>query len=288
MLKPRDISKSIIAHAKEGRIAIKEALLHACDTPEDIIPHLERVKPYFSAAEIEQIFRQAFTKNSRTLITFAASAKEYLPNEELRKQLIEQHKKTPWEFYIHAEEFSELFPKLFFENQFKANPKITTTELFDIFLFYNANIALNAFSQETRTILKTQLSKSRSLDITIGETKDAGFACGGLEQNYHAAIAEQKGICIVNNVLLAKLYHRKTDAKKLFFVATESRMGANGYPIWNNMIYAPTGEQHTEIIHAVTQGHKHTHVEDLVIKPVRPLIGTTSKELLAEYHRIQK
>lgn len=285
MIRNSDINKIILSNSgKDPRVVQDEILKRVDDSNiEELLLQTSRIKPYFSAVDMETLFRLAFEKDNLNVLKYASIARDYISDKELRGELILQHEKMPWQFYINALKFSVLFPNLFFDSKFKESPELLDTNYFNLFLSYNSASPLSSFTQDMHDLLSAKIGDSKSYDVSVGGVKEAGFACGGLEDNYKAAVAQMKGLCVVNNNFIAKLFHRRAEAKKVSLLSQASFISDNGYPVWKEIVYAPSEGQHETIIDAINSGATEVYIPNLIIKAVRPLIDLDSKTLFDQY-----
>lgn len=214
--------------------------------------------------------------------------RQHLQDEHLQSHLVNIHAKQPWQFYTHGEHVQGLFPRLYFNallNQGK--DFLADANLGPIFLLYYSHNQLASWNDEMRKYLRQHIAGQEVAQVRILDPKDAGFACGGMEKNYRQAARNDTGLCEVNGgLLLAKLYHAKesVEAKKVAYICRETRETSSEQILWNNYLYAPAEGQHQLLIDAISRGDRKIEIWDLKIRPIRPLIGETSKSIYSRFN----
>jgi|GEM_PF-4920207 len=249
----------------------KMVLAAAGDKPEQLISHFSFLQTYFNSDALRDIFVASIDKDYKHLLNNPREARLYFSDDELSTRLSDIHSQHPWDFYNHAEPFSFVFPssKLIQNLDDKSGMKL--------FLFYCFDAPLESFSEAAQKKIKEHVD-FRVVNASIGPRKESGFACGGMELNYKTAISEGKGYCLVNDVFLAKMFHRKTEAKKVSLISRNNFKSTNNYLVWADVIYAPSNGGEKQIIDAITQGQDKLYIDDLIIRPTRPIIGYSSTD----------
>jgi len=260
--------------------SIKNAIFDIVgDKKSDLIPQFARLKPFFAAEEVSKIIEGVLQEDPEYWLRYVEIAREYVSDKKLRERLLIIHEERPWLFYNHTEAFKEIFTSGFFMHMFTENPSLMNTELFQLFQIYHSDSAMNGFSLDFQELLKEKIG-TKKIEARIGKKREAGFACGGMDKNFDVASRKGEGLCLVNDQFIAKRYHRKGPDKavKISFISLGSGISENGYPIWEDFIYAPSEDQHAPISEAILNGEKEFQMENLIIRPARPLIGKTSAE----------
>lgn len=262
---------------------IRDAIMGRVKFASEVLPHLDLVATVFSAEEVRaMITRVLHEEDPRAYLQYFDVVRRYLPDEVLRSILFDLHRKFPWIFYINARHFESLFPNEYFRRlldsgvDFLADPY-----LFKVFLLFNADSSLDSFSDPLKGRLLCMLDGTDVTDTRVLTSREPGFACGGMETNYTVAASQGKGLCLVNGVLLAKLFHRKeeVDARKVSFLPVRSVLTAGGQALWRDFLYAPSEGAHEAIAEAIEGGGRELAIPVLAVKPVRPMINAGSEAI---------
>ena len=286
MLKTKTINQIIDKNVGDFE-SIKTAILHIVgDKKSDLIPQFSRLKPFFAAEEVSKIIEGILQEDPNYWLRYVEIAREYVSDKKLRERLLTIHKKSPWLFYNHIDAFKEIFTSGFFMHMFTENPSLMDTELFKLFQIYHSDSSMSGFSLDFQELLKEKIG-TKKIEVRMGEKREAGFACGGMDKNFDVASRKGEGLCLVNNQFIAKRYHRKGPDKavKISFISSESGISENGYPIWEDFIYAPSEDQHAPISEAILNGKKELQIENLIIRPARPLINKTSEQVWNQFNK---
>ena len=279
----KHIQKVILRNRGNSPADVREDLIRLAEgDTRKLVPFLDKVKAYFSAEESLDILNNAIEEDRVVLLKNINQARALIPEEDLRRHLTQIHKTNPKQFYNDADSFKCFFTPHYFEEAFGNYSLADDQDFFSLFLTYFAGTPLISFKPGTRSILEEKVG-DKEISTLVGEHREQGFACGGMEKNFYDAIMKGKGVTIVNDHLMAKFHHRKGDSKKVSFISDDNYRTNNGYVLWENMFYAPSGDVHSQIANAITEGEKSIQVPDLIVRPVRPIVGTTSKALFAEY-----
>lgn len=276
--------KQLIGLIKEAvlggnRDSIPEMIIaQAGDRQEQLIPHFSFLQTYFKSDELRQIFVDSIQQDYRALLNNPKEARLYFSDSELGDRLRDIHFQHPWDFYTHAEDFSYVFPS----NELVKD--IDDKFGMKLFLYYCFDAPLESFSEETQKLLRPHIDMT-VVDAVVGPRRESGFACGGMEANYRTAIKEGVGYTVVNDVFLAKMFHRKGEAKKASLISNGNFKSKNNYVVWENVVYAPSNGCEGRIIEAIAQDKKDIHIDGLTIRPVRPIIGYSSNDFFEMFDR---
>jgi hypothetical protein len=286
----RDPVRKIILKAEGDKAIIEKGI--AEQTANDPFFPLQHIKAreYLDHSQIRSAIEQVLKAgHPEKYLPHFGFFRQHLQDEELRPHVLNIHEKHPWQFYIHGEKLKDLFPSLFFKDlSIKDKDFLKDPNLGPIFLLYYSNLYLSAVNPKLREYFVEHIEEKSFAGVRIEEPKDPGFACGGMEKNYRQAAKNNTGLCRVNGgLLLAKLYHAKqnVDAKKIAYICRDSQVTTSGQILWSNYLYAPTEGQHQIIIDAISRGQKDVHVDGLKIKPIRPLIGETSRSIYSLFDK---
>lgn len=284
-LRPRDIQKAIKRNAGSPE-ALRVAVFELIDggSAVDLLPHMSGLlRPYFSSDEVLEIIKPDIDSNPELVLNNVAELRHFFPDEDLRARLLLIHAKSPWTFYIKAEGMKDLFSVDFFKEQIKDNDFDFEDNLFRLFQLFYSSASLGAFGETIRRSLEERLEGAPEINVRVGEMREPGFACGGMERNYLEASKSGAGLCLVNGCFLAKYFHRKGDAKKVSIIADQNYRTINGGVIWEGYLYAPTNGQHAQMMEAIEQGEKEIHISNLVLRPSRPMVGITSQDVFQAF-----
>jgi hypothetical protein len=276
--------KAIIYAANGEKDRIKSGILEATEkdpffplknpTAREYLEHTPMV------AALEKVLQH---ERPEKYLPYIGFFRAHLQDEVLRPRMIDVHAKHPWQFYIHSEQLKDLFPSHYFKDLQKQNVDfLNDPKLAPIFLMYFSHIHLSAVNPDLKDYVLQQVETARPAAIRILDPKDAGFACGGMEKNYRQAVKNDTGLCLINDgLLLAKLYHAKENvsAKKVAFICRDTQITSSNQILWSNYLYAPAEGQHTAVIDAINSGQNELHIDDLKVRPIRPLIGDTSRSI---------
>jgi hypothetical protein len=285
MLKTKTIHKIIDENPGDFE-AIRITILDIVgDKKSDLMPQLTRLKPFFVAEEVSKIVESIIQENPENWIRYVETAREYISDKKLRERLLTIHKAMPWLFYNHIDAFRDLFTSDFFSRVFTETQSLMDTELFKIFQIYHSDSAMSGFFLDFQELLKEKIGTTK-IEARVAERREAGFACGGMDKNFDLASQKGEGLCLVNDQFIAKRYHRKgaDKAVKISFISSGSGVSENGYPIWEDFIYAPSEDQHVAISDAILNGETAIQIENLIIRPARPLIGKTSQQVWNQFN----
>lgn len=254
--------------------------------PEAVLRLADRVQPYLTVEVIRTAMERVMaTDHPESYLPYLKSVQNFFPDEDLRTRMIGVHHSHPWMFYTHGRSLRELFPNEYFRRLVDEGLDIFKNEdLLRIFQLYNAQMAIVSFNEKMQRHMRSLLDTEEQADVYIEQSKEAGFACGGMEKNYLQAAREGRGLCTVNGgQLLAKHFHAKgaDKAKKVSYVAPKTQETMEGYMLWKDYLYAPTDGQHTAVISALEAGERDVTIPHLTVKPIRPMIGATSAQIFA-------
>jgi len=283
MLKKKRIHK-IIRENSGDQEAIKAKILALAENPARLIDNIPSIQACFTASEIKAIIDEAFLNDDDTLIALnnITTIKGYYNNEKLRDILQKFYQKSPWYFFIQYENFRELFTDDYFDTKLKENKDLINDKYFrNLYKFHSRDYSADIHNESVIKYLKPVPRE----DILVGERKEAGFGCGGMEKNFYESVKQGRGICLINGNILAKKFHRKgaDKSKKISFIVEKNYISKNGIPIFADMIYAPSEGTAKIIEEALENGKKEITIESLSLRASRPLISTTSEGLFELY-----
>lgn len=255
----------------------------------DVLNHYERLLRYLGIDKIRERIRKALDEeHPQSYLGFLPKIRDIFPDGDLREHLLAVHKQYPWDFYTRCPEGIEaLFPNDFFRQMMADGiDPFEDDHLFKIFQFNNAARLLDALQGED---LKAGVGKrvvpSVSREVMIGERKDPGFACGGMERNFMEAARQGEGLVRVNEGFLAKLYHSKGSDKavKVTVLSDATAMTSEGAVVWKDYLYATSQGQHVPIVDAIASGTTDIEIPNLILRPIRPTIGLRSSRVFGEF-----
>ncbi len=282
-----DLNKLVRTHQGNRDRIIPEVKLLVWEDPELVLKVI-RVQTYLTAEEVRSAIERVFIeKRPESYLPHIDQLQNHIPDEELRERLIGIHRTHPWVFYINAPHLQPLFPNEFFRRLLdQGHDFFRDDELFKIFLLWNAQMPLMSFNARIQQGLRSRMESAEEADVFIEEPREPGFACGGMDKNFHEAAKEGKGLCLVNGLLLGKHYHTKgaDKANKVTYVARRSQPTTQGKALWSDEIYAPSDGQHAIVVDAIEQGRSTVEIPHLTLRPVRPLIDVTSRKLFELFH----
>ncbi|HRH93815.1 MAG TPA: hypothetical protein PKV72_04780 [Candidatus Peribacteria bacterium] len=286
---PRDFNK-LLAECKGNRDEFLEYLrLEVGEDPDVVLRLADRVQGFLGVDEIRSAMETVLNGGRpERYLGYFDRVQRFFPDEELRPRMVEVHKTHPWLFYTHGSTLESLFPNEYFRRLMADGTDIfTDPDLLRIFQLFNAEMPIISYSEQIRNRMRMLLETEEQADVYVEQPKEAGFACGGMEKNFLQAARERRGLVAVNGgQLLAKHFHAKgaDKAKKVSYVAPKTQETVEGYMLWGDYIYAPTDGQHVHVIEALERGERDVTIDHLTVKPVRPLIGTTSKQIFDAFH----
>ncbi len=288
LTKPGDVNKLVARYAGNRDEIVAELEREVQGDPEVVLRLADKVQPFLSVDIIRSAMLTVMAADHpERYLPYLHKVQNFFPDEELRERMRGVHRTHPWMFYTHGQTLKPLFPNEYFKRQMDQGIDIfRDPDLRSIFLLFNAPMAIASYGENIRDRMRRMLDTEEQADVYMEQAKEPGFACGGMEKNFLQAAREGRGLCTVNGgQLLAKHYHAKgaDKAKKVSYVAPGNQETVEGYMLWRDYIYAPTDGQHVPIIQALERGDRDVTIEHLTVKPVRPLIGTTSKQLFGAF-----
>jgi hypothetical protein len=280
----RDLQKSI----RKGKDVIRKHISVMADkSPSSFFQHLESdlIKPYLTPKEIREYYENIIEKTPELLLRYSYVIREFVEDSELRKKIFEDiYHKYRWVTYTEKKNIRDLFPVSYF-SELLDDRDLNETELDLFLLFYGDNDIESIGNKNVSRYLRSLLNETKIQGCTVGKYLESGFACGGMESNYRDAVEKNQGICLVNNVFLAKFYHRKGEAKKVSLLSRENCYSENEYPVWSRLIYAPNTDSVRKIEEAIVDNEKKIDLENLIIKAVRPHINLDTDSLFKTFYR---
>jgi hypothetical protein len=280
----RDPVKKIILDAAGDHHKVTEQLSKATAS-DPFFPLIhKKAREFLDHAVLMKALRQVLAyEQPAKYLRFIDFFRQHLPDEELRSHVISLHQRHPWQIYINGEHLKDLFPSQYFKDLLSNNVDfLADPHLGPIFRQYYSNLQLSAVMDDMRAFLIARLESKDTAEIRIMDPKDPGFACGGMEKNYRQAALLGSGLCQINGgLLLAKVFHAKetVKAKKVAYICRNTQLTSSGQIIWSNHLYAPADGQYGVVADAIFCGKKHIIIEDLKVRPIRPLIDETSKAI---------
>ncbi len=280
---------ALIFREKGDHEKVKTALEARDLSLSDVLVHYERMLGYLGIDKIRERVRKALaSEHPQNFLSFTPQLRDILPDVELRENFLTVHRNHPWEFYTRCPEGVEaLFPNAYFRNLLqKGVDFFQDPVLFKIFQFNNAARLLSAIEgEELQAGIQAKLPTPNVKEVNMGQRKEGGFACGGMERNFAEAARKGSGLVKVNGDFLAKMYHRKgaEKATKVTVMANENGMTPEGAVVWQDYLYATSQGQHEPLVEAINSQQRELVLPNFILRPVRPTIGLTSKRLFEAF-----
>ncbi|MFT4326556.1 MAG: hypothetical protein ACMXYK_03585 [Candidatus Woesearchaeota archaeon] len=280
-LTKKALNKCIKDYGCDGKEKVRREIYALAQNGRDtdyvsMVRQLKNIKGFFLGDELNTLLAVAKMQDPFVIMREYEQVSELIPDEDIREQSIDLHSKFPWEFYINSGAVKHLFNSEFFGSDERFY------ELFPIFLNYHAGGMVRSFSKSLQDKLVPMLNNIE-VPVSIADRREQGFACGGMEKNYYDALLKGEGLTLVNDFFLAKMYHRKGNPKKVSLIAKGNATSSNGYPVWEDVIYAPSCCCHEKICDAISQNKSAVDMNELTIRPVRPLIEMKSSKMVDTY-----
>lgn len=280
-LSKKDIHK-IISDNRGNAEAIGKVVETKNPTAQDMITHYDFMLRFLGIDRIRDRVRQALEhERTQSFLPFLVRLRDILPDGELRTRMLEVHHDYPWEFYTQSPDGVEaLFPNVYFQTLLASGINFfEDPNLFKIFQFNNAARLLSSIEgADLRRELLKHLGSTQFEGVQVGQRKEPGFGCGGMDRNFLEAAKRGEGLVRVNRGFLAKHYHTKgaDKAVKVTLISRENAQTEGGGMVWKDYIFATSQGQHVPMVEAIAQGQTEVHIDDLIIRPVRPMIGVNS------------
>lgn len=209
-------------------------------------------------------------------------------DDELREVITKHYKQFRFSIFMQREHLERLFSGDFFDQH--AEDLFKNPQLRELFLLFNADKPFESFSDPQKEKIEGQIECKEPLEVEVGTDREPGFACGGLEDNFISALRKKKGVVKVNGIALGKYYHRKAGSKeemelKASLVFPANQLTTSGSIIWRDYAYSASMQQHAIIAEAIQNGEPECDIPNIRVRPVRPLIGVTSKKLFRDYKK---
>lgn len=237
-----------------------------------------------SGEEQQTLANFILNQSTEKWIIYASQLSKYISSEEIRIRILAFFSTNPKGIQNACEKIKSLFYEDFFEKILQNPQNIDEKHIVSLFLLFHSFKLVNAYHGRMKTILESRMENIQPTKAIIVEEKEKdpfGMACGGMENNYTSASLKDTGLCLVNKQFIAKFHHERMDKPiKVSLLPIQTYMSANGFVIWEDFFYAPSGGAHTEIIKAIENNDKYINIDNLKLKYIRPTFnGVTSRSI---------
>lgn len=239
-------------------------------------------RTYLTAEERKVAALKILDDSDNQWLRNAHNLRNLVADDTLRDRILKLYIKSPWLVQTQSWSIKELFPNEFFQRILEENGDFPDSKYFELFLLFNAHHDLQSYWWALRQALERRTENLSQVDVSLCWFREPGFACWWMERNYMEAAKTGNGICLVNNTLLAKYFHRKWDAKKVSYLPVKTYTANNWYILWKDYFYSPSQKQHEMVIQAIEEGKKSIQIEHLSLKSVRPANSMTSQDIVSQ------
>lgn len=270
----KDLKKCIVQCEWKVEV-LRKKFLDILSVDPSFIMRFEKVKSYLTQQQRQAAIDQVFIEYSTAdWLPYIAIIRDMVPDIVLREKIEEFYTASPWIVQVSKEKIKDIFPNEYFKHDIiKHNGTFGSSAKRELFLLFSGHHDFRSLDPIIQQAFIEEIENAPMINATLYWTKDPGFACGWMEKNYYHSLEKNNGnwLCIVNNVFIAKYYHRKWEASKVCYVPIETCKTENWFIIWENYFYAPSDKQHEEVIDAINNNIESIFINNLSIKAVRPV-----------------
>jgi hypothetical protein len=260
---------------------IKNYIVEILNKKPNLILKDSNVSRYLQWDEIKKRLEEIILKDNNRVF-WLSFIQKYIEKDRLISLLHAEYEKSPWLFFRYIEKIRPLFDDKYFENKAHIlKTEFLEVPIWKIFLLLNGHRPIFSFWENIQFAIKNVIDNSPLVDININWFTEPGLACGGMEANYIEAARNNKWLCMVNNIFLAKFYHRKWEAKKVAYLPCSNYITKDWIILRKDCFYTPSKQQHHIVIDSIQAWQNNIIISDLCVKLVRPCLWITSNIVLS-------